>query len=230
MPSLGVLLHGVRLSLHSEHAPLVDYAREHLGGAGGLAAECVADPEFEVRCRWSEGDAGESANPFPADGPLERIGKRMLGNPDELVWLDTQRMPGLKLRVRRAPGRWSFDVAYHYRPGAKHQHELEEYRYKRFFDLMSYLVYYPVYWHLERPRACTLTHAAALGTTDGAVLVGGLGGVGKTTLSIALSQQPGFTLGAENLTLTDGEHVLPCHEPIRLDPTSLELLGEVRGL
>jgi hypothetical protein len=47
---------------------------------------------------------------------------------------------------------------------------------------------------------------------------------------MALGRQPGFTLGAENLSLTDGSSVLPCHEPIRLDPNSLKLLGEVRGL
>src|SRR5262245_64687935 len=206
MPSLGVLLHGVRLSLHSEHAPLVDYAREHLGGAGGLAAECVADPEFEVRCRWSEGDAGESANPFPADGPLERIGKRMLGNADELVWLDTQRMPGLQLRLRREPARWSIEVSYCFHPRPKHAHEVQDYEYKKYFSLMSQLVYYPIFWQLERTRGCALLHAAALLGPGGAVLIGGLGGVGKTTLSVALSRCPGFALGAENLTLTDGVH------------------------
>ena len=230
MASLGVTLHGVGLNLHSDHAPLVDYAREHLGGAGGLATDPVADPDLEVRCLWSEGARDDASNPFPAGAPLERIGKRMLGNPDELVWLDPQRMLGLQLRVRRAGRRWHFDVAYRYHPGEKHRHELREYEYKKYFSLMSYLVYYPAFWHLERTRGCALVHAAALQTGMGAVMVGGLGGVGKTTLSMALSQQPGFTLGAENLSLTDGVSVLPCHEPIRLDPNSLGLLGEVRGL
>jgi hypothetical protein len=225
--SLGVTLHGVRLNLHSEHAPLIDYAREHLGG---LATEPVADPDLEVCGLWSEGARDDPSNAFPDDASLERIGKRMLGNADTLVWLDPQRMLGLQLRIRRAARGWGFDVAYRYHPGEKHRHELREYEYKKFFSLMSYLVYYPVFWHLERTRGCALIHAAALGTGMGAVLVGGLGGVGKTTLSMALGQQPGFTLGAENLTLTDGATVLPCHEPIRLDPHSLKLLGEVRGL
>ena len=230
MPSLGVRMHGVDLNLHAEHAPLIDYAREHLGGASGLATEPLAEPDLEVRCLWSEGERDDTSNPFPADPTLERIGKRMLGNPDTLVWLDLQRMLGLQLRVRRDGRRWRFDVAYRYHPGVKHRHELREYEYKKFFSLMSYLVYYPVFWHLERTRGCALVHAASLGTGMGAVLVGGLGGVGKTTLSMALGQQPGFTLGAENLSLTDGVSVLPCHEPIRLDPNSIRLLGDVRGL
>jgi hypothetical protein len=227
MASLGVTMHGVRLNLHSQHAALVDYARDHLGG---LATEAVADPDLEVRCLWSEGERDDTSNAFPSDSSLERIGKRMLGNADTLVWLNPQRMLGLQLRIRRTARGWGFDVAYRYHPGEKHQHELREYEYKKFFSLMSYLVYYPVFWHLERTRGCALIHAAALGTGMGAVLVGGLGGVGKTTLSMALGQQPGFTLGAENLTLTDGATVLPCHEPIRLDPNSVQLLGAVRGL
>ena len=227
MPSLGVRLHGVRLNLHSEHQPLVDYAREHLGDLAGAPS---ADPDLDVRCQWSVGDWDASSNPFAPDGRLERIGKRMLGNADELIWLDTQRMQGLQLRLRRGAASWSFDVAYRYHPKPKHRNELEEYEYKKYFSLMSPLVYYPIFWHLERTLGCTVVHAASLQSPSGAVLIGGLGGVGKTTLSIALSQCPGFTLGAENLTLTDGVHVYPCAEPIRLDPRSLELLGRVEGL
>jgi hypothetical protein len=234
MASLGITFHGVRLNLHAVHAALVDHAREHLGGAAaaasGLVSEPHPEPELEAHCHWSEGACDETASPFPLDESLERIGKRMLGNADELVWLDPQRMIGLQLRIRRTPRGWRFDVAYRYHPGEKHRHELREYEYKKFFSLMSWLVYYPLFWHLERTRGVTPVHAAALGTGMGAVLVGGLGGVGKTTLSLALSQQPGFTLGAENLSLTDGTVVLPCHEPLRLDPNSLRLLGDVRGL
>ena len=236
MASLGVTLHGVRLNLHCEHAPLVDYAREHLGGAAGPATAALAEADLEVRCLWSEGALDDHAEPAPLlagtppAAPLERIGKRMLGNADELWWLDPQRMLGLQLRVRRRAHGWDFVVAYRYHPGEKHRQDGLEYEYKKFFSLMSYLVHYPVFWHLERTRGFALVHAAALGTPLGAVMVGGLGGVGKTTLSMALSRQPGFTLGAENLTLTDGATVLPCHEPIRLDPRSLELLGAMPGL
>ena len=227
MASLGVRLHGVRLNLSTDHAPLLSYAREHLQGLVGPPA---AEPDLDVRCLWTEGSWDPERSPFSADGPLERIGKRMLGNPDELVWLDTQRMPGLQLRLRREPARWSFEVSYCFHPRPKHAHEVQDYEYKKYFSLMSQLVYYPIFWQLERTRGCTLLHAAALSGPRGAVLIGGLGGVGKTTLSVALSRCPGFALGAENLTLTDGVHVFPCSEPIRLDPRSLSLLGPVPGL
>ena len=236
MASLGVALHGVRLNVHCDYAPLVDYVREHLGGEVGPATTPFAGADLDVRCLWSEGELDDEPgsavllSECAPVAPLERIGKRMLGNADDLLWLDPQRMLGLQLRVRRRERGWEFIVAYRYHPGAKHRHDAREYEYKKFFSLMSYLVHYPVFWHLERTRGFALIHAASLGTGMGAVMVGGLGGVGKTTLSLALSRQPGFTLGAENLSLTDGATVLPVHEPLRLDPRSLELLGEMRGL
>ena len=98
MASLGVRLHGVRLNLSSDHAPLLAYAREHLRGLVGPPA---AEPDLDVRCLWTEGSWDPERSPFSADGPLERIGKRMLGNADELVWLDPQRMLGLQLRIQR---------------------------------------------------------------------------------------------------------------------------------
>jgi len=225
--SVGVRMHGVRLRLSSDNAPLVDYAREHLQG---LVESPAGAPALEVRCLWSEGAWDATQNPFTPGAPLARIGKRMLGNPDELIWLDTQRMQGLQLRIRLERARWSFEVAYRYHPAQKHAHEVDDYRYRKYFSLMSYLVYYPIFWHLERTRGCAVVHASALGTSAGAVLIGGLGGVGKTTLSVALSRMPGFSLGAENLTLADGVGVYPCVEPIRLDPQSLSLLGGAPGL
>src|SRR5437762_7093654 len=133
MSSVGVRMHGVRLTLSSDHPPLVDYAREHLQG---LVESPTVAPALEVRCLWSEGAWDAAQNPFTPNGPLERIGKRMLGNPNELIWLDTQRMQGLQLRIRRERDSWSFDVAYRYHPGPKHAHEVDDYRYRKYFSLM----------------------------------------------------------------------------------------------
>jgi hypothetical protein len=42
-------------------------------------------------------------------------------------------------------------------------------------------------------------------------------------------EQAGMKLISENLILTDGEHIHPCYEPIRLDSGSLAILGENLG-
>lgn len=218
---LGVCMHGVTLSLESNHAPLIAYAAGHLNG---LVDAPVQSPNLVVRCAWSQGEWDAQANPFPADGALNVIGKRMLGNDHELIWLNTLRMPGLQLRFSREGSTLLFDVAYRY-----HSQKIgstPDYEYTKYFSLMSYLVYYPLMWYLENYRGWTILHASALASANGGIIIGGLGGVGKTTTCVALLQRPGISLVAENLIFTDGDFIYPCNEPIRLDAGSLAMLGE----
>lgn len=222
MEKLGVRMHGVTLNLESNQYPLIAYAAEHLNT---LAVAPHVAPNLVVRCNWSQGDWDPEHNPFPADGALNVIGKRMLGNDDELIWLDTLRMKGLQLRFRREPDHWRFDVAYCFHPKKEKLESLPEYEYKRYFSLMSYLVYYPLMWHLESLRGFTILHASALASARGGVMIGGLGGVGKTTTCVALMQR-GLALLSENLIFTDGDFIYPCVEPIRMDEGSRAMLGE----
>lgn len=220
---LGVRMHGVKLILESEHAPLLAYAAEHLHN---LVEPASANPDLVVRCLWSQGEWNEEANPFAVDGELNVIGKRMLGKTDDLIWLDTLRMKGLQLRFRRDLNYWNFAVAYCFHPKKDKTEYLPEYEYKRYFSLMSYLIYYPLIWYLENFRGWTILHASALSSAKGGIMIGGLGGVGKTTTCVALMQRPGLKLISENIIFTDGEFIYPCDEPIRLDDGSLAMLGE----
>ena len=223
METLGVRLHGVTLNLESNHAPLLAYAAEHLNE---MAAAPHAAPQLTVRCEWTQGDWEAEHNPFRAEGALNVIGKRMLGNSETLIWLDTLRMKGLQLMFRREGETWLFDVAYRFHPKKEKSESLPEYEYKKYFSLMSYLVYYPLIWHLETYRGWTILHASALAGAPGAMMIGGLGGVGKTTTCVALLQRPGMELISENIVFTDGEFVYPCPEPIRMDENSIKILGE----
>jgi hypothetical protein len=221
---LGVRMHRAMLRLESNHLPLMAYAAEHLQG---LAETRMANPNLVVKCFWSQGEWDKEANPFgSAEDTLNVIGKRMLGSKNELIWLDTLRLKGLQLRFRREARRFVFDVAYRFHPKKEKIENLPEYEYKKFFSLMSYLVYYPLIWHLETFRGWTILHASALATARGGIIIGGLGGVGKTTTCVALMQRPGISLISENIIFTDGELIYPCYEPIRLDEGSLAMLGE----
>jgi hypothetical protein len=220
---LGVHMHGVNLSLEADNSRLLAYAAEHLKP---LVTTPAAAPELTVRSFWREGEWDPSVHPFATNGALNVIGKRMLGNAEELIWLDTLRMDGLQLRfVANHSPRWTFEVAYCFRPEKRKIEKSPDYEYKRFFSLMSYLVYYPITWYLEYYRDWTILHASALASKSAGVIVGGLGGVGKTTTCVALMQQAGLELISENLIFTDGEFIYPCEEPIRLDHASLVKLG-----
>ncbi|MGH7496931.1 MAG: hypothetical protein ACREOO_31670 [bacterium] len=219
---IGVRLHGVTLNLEADHPPLLDYAVTHLHG---MVQPPYGTPDLSVKCWWSQREWDEEANPFPSNGGLNVIGKRMLGNAEALIWLDTLKMKGLQLRFRRANEQLHFEVAYCFHPKQKKLESAPEYEYKAYFSLMSYLVYYPMMWYLERTRSWTVLHASALATGESGVMIGGLGGVGKTTTCVALMQCDDMALMSENLIFTDGEFIYPCYEPIRLDEHSLTMLG-----
>ena len=218
---IGVSQHNVSINITSNNPSLVDYAKEHLGGLAG--APTVA-PDIDIHCEWFEGKWEPETNPFPKNGDLSVYGKRMLGKNDELVWLNTLRMKGLQLRFRRENGRFRFDVSYCYHPKKEKLESLPDYEYKKYFSLMSYIFYYPLFWYLESFRDWTLMHASALDTAYGGIMIGGLGGVGKTTTCVALLQHVGAQLISENIILTDGEFLYPCYEPIRLNEDSLGML------
>ncbi len=228
MSQLGVRMHGVTLTLESDHAPLLEHAQQHLHG---LLDDSITAPHLRVKCHWSQGEWDAENNPFPVNGALNVIGKRMLGNAHELRWLDTLRMKALQLRFSRAGEQWFFEVAYRFHPKKEKLENLPEYEFKKYFSLMSYLVYYPLFWYLESFRGWSVLHASALASAKGGLMIGGLGGVGKTTTCVALLQRPGIELLAENLIFTDGEFIYPCYEPIRLDDNSRAMLGrDLKGL
>jgi hypothetical protein len=223
MEKIGVRMHEVTLTLEANHQPLLDYAAAHLHV---LAETPAKTPDLVVKCNWAQGEWDSQTNPFPQNGELNVIGKRMVGNANELIWLDTLRMKGLQLRFRRESGHFLFEVFYRFNPKKEKLTSMPEYEYKSYFSLMSYLVYYPLIWYLENYRGWTILHASALAGERGGIMIGGLGGVGKTTTCVALMQQPGIELISENLIFTDGEFIYPCYEPIRLDEGSLAMLGE----
>jgi hypothetical protein len=224
--TIGVRMHGVTLNLRCDYPRLLEHTAALLEGFVGPA---WSDPDIEVNGSWRAGT--QSDTPFFDASGLDGFGKRMLMGHDRLVWPDTYRDKDLQLRFARRGPALQFDVAYHFRPSARKLARYPDLEAKKFFDLLRYLVHFPIAWHLERGRGWTLLHASAVAEDGRAVLIAGPGGSGKTTTSVALTARPGLTLVSENLLLTDGCHVWPLCEPIRLTDESLALLGaEAAGL
>ena len=224
--TIGVLAQGVTLNLHCPHAPLRDYAA---GMLRGQVREPWPRPDLDVAAIWTTpATDDDAARPvFDVTG-LETFGKRMHVGAEQVVWTDTHRDRHLQLRFRRQGSHAGFDVAYQYRPSAKKLAKFSDYEHKKYFDLLRYLVWFPIAWHLRRTRGLGMIHAAAVGTGIGAVLIAGPGGAGKSTTGLALAAA-GMPLLTENLALTDGERVYAVAEPIRLTDDSQRLLGESAG-
>ena len=222
MQQIGIDLHGVTLNVSCNCERLLEYLAQ-------LLADDVrpvwAAPDLEVTGIWhSSPDAPTQV--FPEASTEDAFGKRMRLAGDELVWFDTHRDKDLQLRFRRRGQRMLFDVAYWYHPTADKLARYPDYEQRKFFKLLRYLVHFPAAWYLERSRGWVLVHASAVAVDGSAVLVAGPGGAGKTTTCVGLMARPGVRLLTENLLFTDGCHVFPLREPIRLTGESLALLGE----
>jgi len=219
---IGVRMHGVRLNLSCDHARQLRYSTDLLGQHVCAPFE---QPDIEVTGTWRVMEAGQELAAFDTT-KLDAYGKRMHLGPDELVWGDTFRDKDLQLRFRRNGTQLLCDVAYAFRPSPKKAAKYPDYEQKKFFDLVRYLVFFPVAWHLRRTRGWELIHASAVASDSGAVLIAGPGGAGKSTTCLALTALAGMRLLTENLVFCDGQLVYPVCEPIRLTAESLELLGD----
>jgi hypothetical protein len=220
---IGVQMHGVRLNVRCDHAAQLRYSADLLG-------EHVCAPfeqaDIEVSGTWHVAKPGqENGRMFDVTG-LDAYGKRMHLGQDELVWTDTFRDKDLQLRFRRNGSQLLCDVAYSFKPSNKKLAKYPDYEQKKFFDLLRYLVFFPISWHLRRTRGWELIHASAVASDSGAVLIAGPGGAGKSTTCFALTAMAGMKLLTENLVFCDGQQVFPVCEPIRLTADSLQLLGD----
>ncbi len=224
MGHIGIELHGVTVNVGCDHEPLVDYLVRLLDGAVRPVFDA---PDFVVTGVWRTGAPVDGDTTFagaPDTLAVPGFGKRMRLGDDELVWFNTHRDKDLQLRFRRCERQFVFEVAYHYHPTAEKLARYPAYAERKFFKLARYLVQFPIAWHLARTRGWTLLHASAVAFGDEAVLIAGPGGAGKTTTCIGLMARPGVRLISENLLFTDGTHVFPLYEPIRLTSDSLALL------
>jgi len=221
--TIGIRLYGVSLNVRCDHVELLDYLTRLLPGLHGAPD---TSPDVEVTGHWITDPPERGESLFPDATDLETLGKRMYIGDDDLVWFKTGRDRDLQLRFRQGDASPRFDVAYCYRPTDKKLAQRPNLKYRKFFDLLRYLVYYPAAWHLERTRGWTMIHAAAVGDGSRAILIGGPGGSGKTTTALALVANAGMTLLSENLVFCDGTRIYPLPEPLRLDDDSLALLGD----
>ena len=76
-----------------------------------------------------------------------------------------------------------------------------------------------------RRRGLFPLHAAALDLNGTGLVLCGLPGCGKTTLSLALLALPDAHLISDNIIFFDNKNVYQCPEPVLLDHRSLDLLG-----
>lgn len=85
-----------------------------------------------------------------------------------------------------------------------------------FFELTYPIIYYPLFWYSEYFFHSHLLHASAIEFDGKGIVICGLEGMGKTSLSLSLLQEKNSYFLSDNLIFYDNEAVYPCYELVRI--------------
>jgi hypothetical protein len=215
--SLALTLHDATLRLETDHALFLTYARRYLAD---LPSAADAAPNVVVNLHWDAVPArlGEGTEVF-------RWGRRVLQADRRILQTEIVHLPGLQLEAHWSDQKLVIDA--YYRPTSRLErlaHWLGREIPPLFTILIYYLVYFPLIHYLEQTRGWHLLHAGAVTRPDGAWLLAGLPGSGKSTFTVGLLAHPQAKLLSENLLLFDAHQLYAFPEPIHLSQTSQLLL------
>lgn len=244
---LVVPIQGVRVGFSSRLEGLITFARTHFGAQDGGAEDpistqvpgrCSGQAEIEACLEWVEGTAPKLQYETIAPHKVRPDRDIEIGG-GEITWSRIDDFVDLHLRfflernclrlqgrhffsLSRSPLRNRIQKTWYWR-------RLPRLREGRFSTILYYMVYYPTFWWLERQGIYPL-HAAAVDLAGTGVILCGLPGCGKSTLSLGLLSLPETRLVSDNIIFVDGENAYRCPEPLLVDDRSLELGGKAASL
>lgn len=211
----------------------LDYAQKHL--APIVAPESGIVNAIDSQLRWHERPPRPRAELVPGLAAMDRPDRDLYVGDSRLAWFRIDDFRDLVLQAHWDHGRLEVAGDYHFflnrspwRDRFRRAWEargLDHRREKRFATLLYYLVYYPAMWWHETQTGAHPLHAAAVAGERGALVLAGPSGVGKSTLTVALTVAGGIPL-SETFVLHRGREVIAVPEPVLLDAWSRVWLGE----
>jgi hypothetical protein len=235
---LPIQIQGVRVKFSSDLEPLNSFARSHFSERQNTTLPAPGQTAIEAHLEWIEGAPPKRRTNNFSTGKTRVDRDIEVGN-GELAWLRIDDFLGLQLCFLLAENRLSLAGQHFFflsqtslRDQLKkkwHRNRLPSLRKKRFSTVLYYMIYYPVFFRLERQGLLPL-HAAAVDLDGTGVVFCGLPGSGKTTLSLALLCLPEARLLSDNIIFYDKERVFSCPEPVLVDDLSLKLIGNASSV
>lgn len=225
---------GVGVRFQTDFVGLASYARSHLSP---LAVSGGEEPNISAELVWLEGLPPEDADAiFPGTTSLDRIDRDLYRGEGRLVWLRIDDFRDLKMSFVMDRHRLKITGHYYFRLSkdpvrdmikrAVYHKRLSNERQRKFTTLLYYLVYYPCLWWLESRRGIHPLHGGAVATEKGGILLAGPGGVGKSTLTVALTAFKDACFLSDTFVLYDSCRLYPMVEPILLDTRSAAWLQD----
>ncbi len=247
LSSVIVQIQGVRVNFSSDSAPLIAFVRTHFAEREHVAEALGTPPflngrngqsEIEARVEWLEGSPPEAHDTAVPPGKI-RLDRDIEIGKGEMVWSRIDDFLDLHLHFFLAENHLRLQGQYFFALSRSplrnqlkktwHRKQLPTLRAKRFSTILYYMAYYPAFWWLEHKGLFPL-HAAAVELDGRGVVLCGLPGCGKSTLSLALLALPGARLLSDNIIFFDREKVFRCPEPVLVDSRSLRLIGEAASV
>jgi hypothetical protein len=229
-------LHGVRVRLESEQPSFAEYAR------AALEPWTIDDAgRFDIRTRlqWRDGlppqKAAGNAGAFDKIVWTRRPDRDLLIGNKGAQWLRIDDFLDLQMELAMREDSLEINGRYFFHLAAgsggeslqrlRHRSQLDSLRARRFSTLLYYLFYHPLLWWLSRGAGWQVIHGGAIATPKGAIVLAGMPGCGKSTLTVSMLADPRHRMLSDNLVLHDGANVIAVPELLLLDETSRRLAG-----
>ena len=224
-----IQIQGIKIRLTTNYQAYYDYFRLHFNKA--LMAFGPDKPKIEISAEWKMDLWGKHSPRLEKNDLLHAIGANTLIGEGRIsairkvgkkrkLWLDYT-LEKDRLILKAASHRKIIKDNMRYALLRQPQEPI-------FFELTYPLVYYPLFWYLETLKNTHILHASAVKMKNKCVFICGLDGIGKTTLALSLSKEPGCALFSDNLIFYDKDYVSPCYEPIRIHKADEKSLWEGR--
>jgi hypothetical protein len=191
--------------------------------------------DITVTLRYLKGTFREHEN-YMFDGydKLDLIGYRTYLGKDRVDWNRIWELIGLKISFRNEQGKHYINAVFHELRDKNYAFYLikrlirrEYFRNRRkdyFNQLIEYTIYHPISWFLEEQKRMHLMHASAVEVGGKGILLPGLSGAGKSTISAYLFSAYNGKFLSDNLIFHDEEKIYSFFEPILLTRFSRALL------
>jgi len=180
MEKLDFRLLDTHLRLQSEQKELINFIRHFFR----LPTEEIQKGDPNIYVNFTLNDT------FQINKSYRRISRNIWLGESGLFISEIERLPGLKLGVKIENDRLYLDAFFKDKNQKFMKKIISHLRFDKrnreiqFIVFTYYLIYYPLFYYLERYRNLFILHASAIEQENKGVILAGLGGIGKSTFCL----------------------------------------------